>query len=131
MGTLTPFLMFQGQGEAAMERYLDLFPNSRLVRRESWQEGEPGVTGAFKLAEIALAGQAMIIHDSPITHAFSFTPALSMFFDTKSPAVFEELAIGLSEGGTYLMPPDDYGFSKRFAWVQDQFGVSWQLQLSA
>jgi uncharacterized glyoxalase superfamily protein PhnB len=35
----------------------------------------------------------------------------------------------LSEGGQVLMPPDAYGFSRRFTWVQDRFGVSWQLNL--
>ncbi|MCB1391609.1 MAG: VOC family protein [Nitrobacter sp.] len=36
----------------------------------------------------------------------------------------------LSADGKSLMPLDDYGFSRRFAWVADRFGVSWQLDLS-
>ena len=37
----------------------------------------------------------------------------------------------LGDGGTVRMPGNDYGFSKRFAWVDDRFGVSWQLNVAA
>ena len=42
---------------------------------------------------------------------------------------FQGVFDGLSRDGTVLMPPDDYGFSARFAWVKDRFGMSWQLSV--
>jgi uncharacterized glyoxalase superfamily protein PhnB len=54
---------------------------------------------------------------------------MSVFVDGESLAELERVFAALSEGGQVLMPLDDYGFSKRFAWTTDRFGVSWQLNL--
>ncbi len=63
-------------------------------------------------------------------HAFTFTPSMSLFVECESPGEFERLHEQLAAGGETLMPPDDYGFSTRFAWLNDRFGVSWQLNLA-
>jgi len=67
--------------------------------------------------------------DSPVKHAFSFTPAFSFFIDCSSEEEQHRVFAGLSEQGTVLMPLGDYGFSRQFAWVSDRYGVSWQLNL--
>jgi predicted 3-demethylubiquinone-9 3-methyltransferase (glyoxalase superfamily) len=54
---------------------------------------------------------------------------MSLFVDCDSVEELAHLFARLSDGGSVLMPPDDYGFSQRFAWVADRFGVSWQLNL--
>jgi predicted 3-demethylubiquinone-9 3-methyltransferase (glyoxalase superfamily) len=69
--------------------------------------------------------------DSPIHHEFSFTPSVSMFMDCTDVAEIEHLFAGLSEQGKVLMPLDSYGFSEQFGWVNDRFGVSWQLNLAS
>jgi predicted 3-demethylubiquinone-9 3-methyltransferase (glyoxalase superfamily) len=74
-------------------------------------------------------GQAVICIDSPVKHAFTSTPALSLYAECESDAEFEAAFGQLSEGGTVLMPSDNYGFSRRFGWVNDRYGVSWQLNL--
>jgi len=51
------------------------------------------------------------------------------FVDLDSEEALERVAKGLSEGGAILMPLDNYGFSRKFTWVNDRFGVSWQLNL--
>ena len=60
---------------------------------------------------------------------FTFTPAFSLFVDCESEAVLRQIHAALSDGGKELMPLGDYGFSREFAWVEDRFGVSWQLNL--
>ncbi|WP_240618312.1 VOC family protein [Halomonas heilongjiangensis] len=45
--------------------------------------------------------------------------------------MFDETAeSGTAEEAKVLVPPDDYGFSTRFTWLNDRFGVSWQLNLT-
>jgi predicted 3-demethylubiquinone-9 3-methyltransferase (glyoxalase superfamily) len=60
-----------------------------------------------------------------------FTPASSTFVDFDSVAELERVFGILSEGCQVLMPLDNYGFSQRFGWLNDRFGVSWQLNLAA
>ena len=67
--------------------------------------------------------------DSPIAHAFTFTPTFSLFVDCDSEAELHRIHDALVVGGATLMPLGDYGFSRRFAWISDRFGVSWQLNL--
>jgi predicted 3-demethylubiquinone-9 3-methyltransferase (glyoxalase superfamily) len=65
----------------------------------------------------------------PIKHGFSFTPSCSTFVAFDSTAELERVFGRLSQGGQVLMPVDNYGFSQRFGWLNDRFGVSWQLNL--
>lgn len=81
------------------------------------------------MATVVLAGQTVMASDSPPVHAFTFTPSLSLFVACGSEEEFERVLAGLSEGGETLMPAGDYGFSRRYAWINDRFGVSWQVNL--
>ena len=67
--------------------------------------------------------------DSSIKHEFTFTPSMSLFVTCASEAEIKALAAKLAQGGKELMPLDSYGFSKLFTFVEDRFGVSWQLFL--
>lgn len=62
-------------------------------------------------------------------HPFTFTPAISLFVECESLEEIERVYRALSDGGMALMEFGDHGFSKRFGWVQDRYGVSWQLNL--
>jgi predicted 3-demethylubiquinone-9 3-methyltransferase (glyoxalase superfamily) len=132
MTTAKPFLMFQGgTAQAALDLYFATFPDSQLVRVEHWVQGEAGPVGTIKAAVFTICGREFMCSDSPIRHDFDFTPSSSTFVEFDS---IEELdrAFGLlAEGGQVLMPLDNYGFSQRFGWVNDRFGVSWQLNRAA
>ena len=67
--------------------------------------------------------------DSAVSHGFTFTPSMSIFVDCGSAAELERAFAALAAGGAVLMPLENYGFSTRFGWVNDRFGVSWQLNL--
>jgi predicted 3-demethylubiquinone-9 3-methyltransferase (glyoxalase superfamily) len=126
---ITPFLMFEGKAEEAMTFYVSLFPASKVVSIERYRPGEPGKEGSVKLAAFELSGESYRCIDSPVKHAFTFTPAISVFVDCDSRSQLDAAYAALSSGGQDLMPPASYGFSTWFAWVQDRFGVSWQLNL--
>lgn len=140
--SVTPFLMFEGEGGAAMDFYVEAFSphlpagvTRRDLRDDSHPETKdnPDLIGTVLHGEISLAGQHLRIFDSPPGHEFSFTPSISLFVDlpsTCTPEALDELADTLSAGGHPLMPPGDYGFSRRFAWVADRWGVTWQLNLA-
>ncbi len=122
-------LMFQGEASAALELYASTFPSFRLENMERYGPGEAGPEGTVKRADALLEGHRLIVIDSPVKHAFTFTPAMSIFVDLESEQELESTFGRLAEGGQVLMPLNDYGFSKRFGWCADRFGVSWQLNL--
>lgn len=131
MTTAKPFLMFQGgTAQAALDLYLATFPDSGIVRVEHWAQGEAGPVGTIKIAVFTICGQEFMCSDSPVKHDFEFTPSSSTFVDFDSVEELERVFSVLSEGGKILMPLDNYGFSQRFGWVNDRFGVSWQLNLA-
>lgn len=130
MAKATPFLMFQGgKAEAALTFYAEHVPDSRIDSLEKFGPDGPGPEGTVLRGHATIAGQPVMVHDSFVTHGFDFTPSWSFFLECANAAEFDRLFAALSEGGGVLMPPDNYGWSTKFAWVNDRFGISWQLNL--
>ncbi|WP_274627315.1 VOC family protein [Arvimicrobium flavum] len=126
---LAPFLMFEGRAEEAMTFYISLIPDSRVLSIERYGAAGPGKEGSVVVASFSLGGTTVMCSDSHVKHGFTFTPSTSLFLTCASEEEIGRMAAALSEGGQFLMPPGSYGFSRRFAWVNDRFGVSWQLNL--
>ena len=132
MTTARPFFMFQdGVAQQALDLYCATFPDSRAVRVERYAAGEPGPAGTIKVATFTLCGREFMCSDSPVKHGFTFTPSNSTFVDFDSEEDLQRTFDALSQGGMVLMPLANYGFSRRFGWLNDRFGVSWQLNLPA
>jgi predicted 3-demethylubiquinone-9 3-methyltransferase (glyoxalase superfamily) len=125
----TPFLMFEGRAREAIEFYVRTLPDAKLVEMRTYGPGAPGPEGTVMRAVLSFAGQTVRCTDSFVKHGFTFTPALSFFLDCESIEQIEQLFARLSDGGGVLMPLGSYGFSRRFGWLNDRFGVSWQLNL--
>lgn len=125
--SITTFLMFDGRAEEAMTFYVSLFARSAVHRVDRWGAGEAGREGTVKRGAFSVGGHEMMAFDSPAQHAFTFTPSMSLFVECESEGELNEAYARLSDGGALLMPLDNYGFSRKFAWVNDRFGVSWQL----
>ena len=123
-------LMFEGVAQQAMDLYISLFANSGVDRIERYGPGERGAEGTVKIAAFTLAGHHLRCIDSPVKHGFTFTPSMSLFVDCADEAELENAYEQLSSGGAVLMPLASYGFSRKFGWVNDRFGVSWQLNLT-
>lgn len=130
MQKVTTFLMFDGQAEEAMKFYTSLFKHSEVVKVVYYGEEDPAMDGKVMHAVFKLAGQEYMCIDSNVKHEFSFTPSMSMYVTCDSEEEIDELYAKLSEGGEEMMPLGDYGFSKKFGWCSDRFGVSWQVNLA-
>lgn len=124
MTTAAPFLMFQGRCAEALDFYARVAPDTQVLSMERKPDG------TVAMAQLSVAGLEIMANDSPPVHDFDFTPSISLFLTVEDGEAVDHLAGALGEGGKMLMPAGDYGFSRRFAWVQDRFGVSWQINLA-
>jgi len=130
MQKVTPFLMFQGgKAEEAMNYYTSLIEDSEITSISRYGANEAGDEGTVMHATFSLKGQEFMCIDSNVKHAFSFTPSFSIYITCDSEKEINNLYEKLIMDGQALMPLDDYGFSKKFGWINDRFGVSWQLNL--
>jgi predicted 3-demethylubiquinone-9 3-methyltransferase (glyoxalase superfamily) len=127
--TVSTFLMFEGRASEALDFYLSLFEDAKVLHLERYGAGELGPEGTIEQALVTLGGHSLMFFDSPAPHGFTFTPSISLFVRCRSAAEVDRLFAALSEGGEVLMPLGAYPFSPRFAWCSDRFGVSWQLLL--
>lgn len=123
----TPFLMFQGDAKAALSLWSEAFPELQVIDMQEHAEGP--LAGQVAMARMRLGGSEWRLYDSPPVHAFTFTPATSIFVDCDDEGQLRRLAEMLGEGGAVMMELDNYGFSTLFTWITDRFGVSWQLNL--
>lgn len=121
------FLMFEGKAEEAIRFYADLLDGT-IEGVEHHPPGTP-VQGKLRAAVLTIAGHRIMAFDSPVHHQFTFTPAVSLFLDFEDEAELDEAAGALVDGGETLMELQAYDFARRFTWVNDRFGVSWQLRL--
>ena len=130
MNKVTPFLMFQnGDAEEAMNFYISLIEDSAITNIARYGANESGDEGTVMQATFTLKGQEFMCIDSNVKHQFDFTPSFSIFLTCDTEEELESIYGKLSDGGQALMPLGDYGFSKKFGWLNDRFGVSWQLNL--
>ena len=123
------FLMFEGTAEDAMNFYVSLFDDAKIISIERYGPAAMGSEGTVLKACFELAGHELMCIDSPVKHEFTFTPSISLFVDLEREAQINEIFEKLSEEGQILMPLGEYPFSRKYGWVADKFGVSWQLNL--
>jgi predicted 3-demethylubiquinone-9 3-methyltransferase (glyoxalase superfamily) len=132
MKDIATFLMFSGKqhGKAkeAVDFYVAQFPRSSIESVDLYGPNETGPEGTVRTAVFFLNGKKFMAIDSAMAHAFNFTPSVSLFVECDTGAEVTSLYSALAaDGGEVLMALDNYGFSPRFGWVNDRFGVSWQL----
>lgn len=134
MKDILTFLMFSGEnhGKAkqAIDFYISLFPDARIDKIDLWGPDEGQSEGLVKTAVFTLNGRRFMASENNFPHPFNFTPSMSIFVECETEDELDRLYEALSEGGKALMPLGDYGFSRRFGWIADRFGVSWQINLA-
>ena len=115
MQKITPFLWFDGKAEEAMNFYVSIFKNSKVVSITRYGDAGPGPKGSVMSATFQLEGQQFYaLNGGP---QFTFTPAISMFVSCETQKEVDKLWDELSEGGR----------KDRCGWLQDKFGLSWQI----
>lgn len=124
MQKITPHLWFDKEAQEAARFYTSLFKNSK-IKSINTLDNTP--SGSVDLVSIELAGQEFaLISAGPL---FKFNPSVSFLIacGTKDEvnAFWEEL----SEGGSVMMPLQEYPFSEWYGWTQDRYGLSWQVML--
>jgi predicted 3-demethylubiquinone-9 3-methyltransferase (glyoxalase superfamily) len=129
MQRITPCLWFDNQAEEAAKFYTSLFPNSKIgtIARygESGAKAARREVGSVMTITYTLDGhEFMGLNGGPM---FTFSPAVSFFVMCDSVKKVDDLWNALSRGGTAMMPLDKYPWSERYGWLNDRFGVSWQL----
>lgn len=126
---ITSLTFQKNDAEEAMNFYVSLFDNSKIIKVQRWGIGGAGKEGTIMLAIFELNGLKFMCTDSPPVHNWDFTPAVSNYVECENEEKMKTLFSKLSENGEVTMPLDYYGFSQKFGWVIDKFGVSWQLNL--
>ena len=123
---MRPFITIEQRAQEALDFYSAAFPSFQLHTIQHHAEPHNAL---IMLATFSIRGQELMISDSPIEHEWGITPGVSFFLDVDNETNFLSLAKQLSDEGKVMMPPGNYGFSKQFAWVEDRFGINWQLNV--
>jgi predicted 3-demethylubiquinone-9 3-methyltransferase (glyoxalase superfamily) len=128
---IVPHLWFDQEAKEAAAFYTSLFPRSRIDHTTTLK-GTPGQD--TDVVSFRIDGQRFLaISAGPV---FKITPSISFFLnfdpsrDKKAAANLDKTWAALTKGGMVRMPLQEYPFSKRYGWVEDRFGVNWQLILT-
>lgn len=127
---ITPFLWFDGQADAAMKFYTSIFPESSINHvqyypDESLDEHFVGMSGKVITGQFTLWGMKFGCLDGGPQFALNASISLFVVFDT--PEEVDAAWQRLIEDGESLMEIDTYPWSKRYGWVCDKYGLTWQL----
>ncbi len=129
MQKISPFLWFDDDAEEAVNFYVSTFKDSKIKATTRYTEASSKAAGRPKDSVMTVAfelfGQSFTaINGGPV---FKFNPSVSFIVNCKTGNEVQELWDKLSKGGTALMPLDKYPFSEKYGWIQDKYGLSWQI----
>lgn len=115
MQRITPFLWFDNQAEKAAKFYVSIFKNSKMGTVNRYDDNGPGPKGSVMIATFQIDGQEFIaLNGGP---QFKFTPAISFVVNCETQQEVDYFWEKLSQGGA----------TQQCGWLQDRFGVSWQI----
>ena len=122
MEKITPHLWFDNNAEEAANFYTSIFKNSK-IKNVTTLHNTP--SGTVEIFTIELLGQEFtLISAGPL---FKFNPSVSFLVVCNTKEEVDELWGNLSNGGMALMELGEYPFSEKYGWVQDKYGLSWQV----
>jgi predicted 3-demethylubiquinone-9 3-methyltransferase (glyoxalase superfamily) len=122
MDRIAPHLWFDREAVEAAEFYAATFPDSRVIDVTTIPDTPGGDTDVVTLRVCGQWFQA--INAGPLC---SFNPSVSFAVSCETVEEVDRLWGKLADGGTVLMPLDAYPFSERYGWIQDRYGLSWQV----
>jgi predicted 3-demethylubiquinone-9 3-methyltransferase (glyoxalase superfamily) len=122
MQKITPHLWFDKEAKEAAEFYTSLLPDSKVTNITTLHDTP---SGDCDVVSFVLADQPfMAISAGPL---FKFNPSVSFHIKFKTKDEVDAIWEKLSAGGKVLMPLDAYPFSERYGWIEDKYGLSWQV----
>jgi predicted 3-demethylubiquinone-9 3-methyltransferase (glyoxalase superfamily) len=125
MQKITPHLWFNKEAEEAANLYTTAFKETQIVKKTNLNNTP---SGTVSLITIEILGQTFsLINAGPY---FKFNPSISFLVACETKEEVDSIWSTLSEVGTPLMELGDYSFSHRYGWIQDRYGLSWQLMLT-
>lgn len=132
MNKIAPCIWCDRDALDAAQLYVSAFENSKIEHMDYYLENDASPSelpaGTVLTVRFTVCGQEFYtLNGGPV---FRPTPATSFYVDCESEAQFDALWQKLSSGGSVLMEVGEYPFSKRFGWLADKFGVTWQLSLT-
>lgn len=128
MSKIIPYIWFDDQAEEAAKFYVSIFKNSKINDSSFYADGLPKPKESLMSVSFELCGQKFIaMNGGPY---FTITPAISFFVNCETSDEVESIWRLLSKDGMALMELGKYPFSEKFGWLQDKFGVTWQINLS-
>jgi len=128
MQKITPFIWFENTLDEAMNAYASLFRDGEIIERVAMDHHGPNGNSTVTIGKVRLAGCE--IGGGDFGPAFSPTPAISFFVDCETADEVDHLWHSLVDGGSVLMELGEYPFSPHYGWLQDRFGVNWQISQS-
>lgn len=126
---INTFFMFSGNAEEAMKHYTSIFDQSEILSLARYGANEGDPEGKVLHATFSLKGQVFMCIDNSTNVAHAFSPAMSLFVTCDSEEEIDGVYEKLSQDGIILMPLAETPWSAKFGWVEDTYGVSWQLNL--
>jgi predicted 3-demethylubiquinone-9 3-methyltransferase (glyoxalase superfamily) len=115
MQKITPFLWFDNNAEEAVNFYVSIFKNSKIVNVARYGDAGPGPKGTVMTVAFQLEGQEFVaLNGGPL---FKFNEAISFVVNCETQAEIDEFWEKLSENGE----------KSRCGWLKDKFGLSWQV----
>ena len=129
MKNINPFLWFDNNAEEAVGFYTSIFRDSKVKTTTRYNEASANAAGMPKDSVMTISfdlfGQPFVaINGGPV---FKFNPSVSFIVNCRTEDEVQEFWDKLSHDGTALMPLDKYPFSDKYGWIQDKYGLSWQL----
>lgn len=121
--------MFQGNAEEAIRFYTTIIEDSSIKNVILYGKDEAGEEGSVMQAVFTLKNQEFMCIDSNIAHDFGFTPSFSIYVECETEEQIDHYYQAFVSGGQELMALGDYSFSRKFGWIIDKYGVSWQFTL--
>src|SRR5439155_7180145 len=115
MQKIVTFLWFNDQAEEAMNHYISIFPDSKVLSVSRYGDAGPGPKGQVMVANFQLVGQEfMALNGGP---QFKFTEAISLFVNCETQQEVDQLWAKLTAGGE----------ESQCGWLKDKYGLSWQI----
>lgn len=125
MGKITPHLWFNKEAKDAAQLYTSVVPNSKITNVKTLRNTP---SGDCDVVSFELSGEPfMAISAGP---PFKFNASISFHLKCKTKDEVDAVFGKLSDGGKVLMPLGSYPFSERYGWLEDKYGLSWQVILA-